>query len=286
MRGEFVDVAGIRVYYYAAGTRGAGETVVLLHGFPMSSRLWHAVVRDFPPGHRLVVCDLPGYGRSDPPRDQGISSSARTILGLLDDLRIPRACLVGHALGGTIALRVASQAPTRVSHLALISTPPPGGRPKRMARLARALLPLARVAPPGFLAGLVQGSLLDGFADRERSRLTLDTCLHHFTTASGRDQLAAHLRDLSSATDGAQIDSQSDAIAKGGAVPLEALPLRIPTAILWGAKDPFLPPAVAARLQAALSGSTLEILPDASHFVPEDAPQRVVGWLRELLTTK
>lgn len=272
MRGEFVDVAGIRVYYYAAGTRGAGEPVVLVHGFPMSSRLWHAVVRDFPPGHRLVVCDLPGYGRSDPARAPGVASGVRSVIGLLDDLRIPRACLVGHGLGGTIALRVAAQAPTRVSHLALISTPPPGERPKRMARLARTLLPIARIAPPGFLAGLVQGSLLAGFADRERSRLTLDTCLHHFTTASGRDQLVAHLRELSAATD--------------GAVPMEELPLRIPTAILWGARDPFLPPPVAARLQAALPGATLEILPDASHFVPEDAPQQVVGWLRGLLTTK
>jgi pimeloyl-ACP methyl ester carboxylesterase len=273
MRGEFVDVAGTRVYYYAAGSRGAGEPVVFVHGFPMSSRLWHAVVRDFPPGHRLVVCDLPGYGRSDPPREPGVANSAWTLLGLLDDLRIPRACLVGHGLGGTIALAVAAQVPTRVSQLALISTPPPGERPRRMARLARAFLPIARIAPPGFLAGLVQGSLLAGFADRERSRLTLDTCLHPFTTPAGRDALVAHVRGLSAPL-GDELLAATNALARG-----------IPTAILWGANDPFLPPAVAARLRAALPGSTLEILPNASYFVPEDAPQRVVGWLRELLMT-
>ena len=63
MRGEFVDVGEKRLYYYAAGSRGAGDPVVLLHGFPTSSRLWHALVPDFAPGHRLVIVDLPGFGR-------------------------------------------------------------------------------------------------------------------------------------------------------------------------------------------------------------------------------
>jgi pimeloyl-ACP methyl ester carboxylesterase len=269
MRGEFVDVAGTRLYYYAAGSRGAGEPVVLLHGFPMSSRLWHAVARDFTPGHRLVVCDLPGFGRSDPARDPGAASAARTLLGLLDDLRIDRACLVGHGFGGTIAMRLALEAPARVSRLALISVPPAGEWPRRMARLARALLPLTRILPPGFLAGLVQGSMLKGFADRERSRLTLDTCLHPFTSASGRDHLARQLRVLAAAP-------RDDLTARLAA-------LHLPTAILWGATDPFLAPVLAAQLHAALPGSTLDIIPDASHFVPEDAPQRVIERVGELL---
>ena len=48
MRGEFVDLGVTRLYYYAAGTRGAGEPVVFLHGFPASGQLWHGVVREMP----------------------------------------------------------------------------------------------------------------------------------------------------------------------------------------------------------------------------------------------
>src|SRR5574337_590242 len=101
MRGEFVDVGGARLYYYAAGTRGAGAPLVLLHGFPTSSYLWHRVVPLLPEGHRVVVCDLLGYGRSDRPlqRDLSIAGHAGRVIGLLDALRIASATIIGHGLG-------------------------------------------------------------------------------------------------------------------------------------------------------------------------------------------
>lgn len=270
MRGEFVDVGGHRVYYYAAGSRGQGVPVVLLHGFPTSSRLWHAVVRDFPAGHRLVVCDLPGYGRSDPgPGGDGCTELCEVALRLLDDLRIPQACLVGHGIGGGVAQAVAVRAPGRVSHLALIDCAAFGAAPQHMARLARLLIPVARWLPPGLLAGLVQGSVRTGFADPERSRLTLDTCLHPFTTAHGRDVLIGHLRALG------RCDT-------AGITPRVAA-LGIPTAILWGAADPFYPASLARRLQQAIPHATLDVVEGARHFLPEDAPDRVLRRLAELL---
>lgn len=271
MRGEFVDIGGQRLYYYAAGSRGGGVPVVMIHGFPMSSRLWHAVVRDFPSGHRLVICDLPGYGRSEPvPADADCAAHATAVERLLDDLRIERACVVGHGLGGGVAQVIATRTPTRVSHLALIDAAAFGVAPRRMARQARALLPLARLLPPGLLAGLVQGSVRSGFADPERSRLTLDTCLHPFTTTRGRDRLVQHLRTLGRCE-------------TGGLTPLLAA-LGIPTAILWGADDPFYPVALAHRLKEAIPGATLDVVQGARHFLPEDAPERVLAGLSELLT--
>lgn len=270
MRGEFVEVGGRRLYYYAAGTRGDGVPVVLLHGFPTSSRIWHAVVRDFPEGHRLVVLDLPGYGRSEAgTAELDCAALADALTGLLDDLRVERSCLVGHGIGGGVAQAVAVRAPARVSHLMLIDSAAFGAAPQRMARLARALLPLARRLPPGLLAGLVQGSVRTGFADPERSRLTLDTCLHAFTTAAGRDQLARHLRMLD------HCDT--------GAITPRLAALGIPTAILWGEEDPFYPVALAHRLKAAIPHATLDIVPGARHFLPEDAPERVLAALTALL---
>jgi len=270
MRGEFVDIGGQRMYYFASGTRGEGVPVILLHGFPTSSRLWQGVVRDFPAGHRLVVCDLPGFGRSDPsPGAADCADHAAAVLRLMDDLRIARACLVGHGLGGGVAQVIAAHAPDRVSHLALVDSAAFGAAPRRMARLARALLPLAGMLPPGLLAGLVQGSVREGFVDPDRSRLTLDTCLHPFTTPIGRDHLVQHLRALRRCA------------TTELATPLEAS--RIPAAILWGADDPFYPVALAHRLHAAIPGSTLEIVEDVRHFLPEDAPERVLAALTALL---
>jgi pimeloyl-ACP methyl ester carboxylesterase len=62
MRGEFIDLNGERIYYYAAGTRGVGDPIVLIHGFPTSSHIWFDVVPRLPQGHRVIVVDLPDSG--------------------------------------------------------------------------------------------------------------------------------------------------------------------------------------------------------------------------------
>ena len=67
MRGEFVDLSGVRVYCYAFGSRGAGEPIVLVHGAFTSSHLWQDLLPRLPKGHRVLVLDLLGHGRSDPP---------------------------------------------------------------------------------------------------------------------------------------------------------------------------------------------------------------------------
>ncbi len=272
MRGEFVDIGGRRLYYYAAGSRGSGDPVVFLHGFPVASRLWHTVVRDFPDGYRLVVCDLPGYGRSEAFPAPSCGGHADAVVALLDDLRITRATLVGHGLGGGVAQAVAVRTPERISHLALLDSAAFGVIPRRLRRLARATrlaAPLARHLPPALLASLVQGTVIRGFAVPEHSRLTVDSSLQPFLTAHGRETLLGHLRALDHC-DTASITPQ-------------LATLGIPTAILWGADDVFYPATVAERLRAAIPGATLDIVPGAGHYLPEDAPERVIVRLTELM---
>src|SRR5437879_12379002 len=105
MRGEFLDLSGARLYYYAAGTRGAGVPVVSIHGFPTSSHLWSDVVPLMEPGHLLVVFNLSGYGRGDRPhwRAVNVRSHAEGIVELLDGLRARLACLVAQGISGSIA---------------------------------------------------------------------------------------------------------------------------------------------------------------------------------------
>ncbi|MEO7962289.1 MAG: alpha/beta hydrolase [Gemmatimonadaceae bacterium] len=271
MRGEFVDVGGVRLYYFAAGTRGDGEPIVFLHGFPTSSHLWNGVVPLVPKGHRVVVVDLLGYGRSDPPenRDLSIRGHGERILALLDALRINYATIVGHDLGGGVAQWLAVRHPARVSRLCLIDSVAFDAWPGREVKLARATMPLTRFLPATWLLSVLRADLLRGYVASDRGTHSIDQYVRPFLTDVGRDVLVAHL---------AALDSEET----------KALALRLkdivcPTAIVWGAEDPFLPRAIATELSGAIPEATLDVVPDVRHFTPEEAPERVASAIATLL---
>ncbi len=273
MRGEFVDLAGNRLYYYAAGTRGAGEPVVFLHGFPASSHLWHAVVPEMPDGHRLVLVDMLGFGRSDRAdvADLTVRAHAERTRALMDELGIASACFVGHGMGGSVAQAVALAFPERVTRLCLVNSTAFECWPRRAALMARVLsaTPIARMLGAPLLSGLVHGSLLSGFVDQEIGRHALDKYLGAFNSRLGVDVLVAQLRAM-----------HDPAVEIIGA---ELGRITQPTAILWGQRDPYLPVALAYRLQRAITGATVEIVEGARHFTPEDAPERAAAAIAHLL---
>ena len=269
MRGEFLDVGGARLYYFAAGTRGGGEPLVLIHGFPTSSHLWQELVPLLPEGRRVVVVDLLGYGRSDPPGalPLGIKAHADRLIVLLDLLGINRACLIGHDIGGGIAQAVAVKAPHRVSHLCLISSVAFDDWPSREVKMARATLPLTRHLPATWLLGVLKTDLARGFVDADLGARSIERYIRNFATPAGRDLLVEHLEALDSA-------ETMEIGARLGAVPA-------PTAIVHGAHDPFVSVTAARRLQQAIQGSTLDILDAGRHFLPEESPERIA----EIITT-
>lgn len=271
MRGEFLDVNGVRLYYYAAGSRGAGEPIVLLHGFPTSSHLWNNVVPLLPPGHRVVVLDLLGYGRSDPPRTTGVDlrSHADRLIGVLDRLGINFACLVGHDIGGGVAQSAAVRYPHRVSRMCLVSSVAFDEWPARAVKLARAMLPLTRHLPPSWILSVVRADLMRGYVDHERGAHDVDLYLRPFATEEGRELLMTHLRALDCAETQGLAPRLKDIVC--------------PTSIVWGEHDPFLSLALGERLHAAIPRSTLEIVPNVRHFLPEESAHEVAASIRRLL---
>lgn len=269
MRGEFLDLGGHRLYYYAAGTRGAGEPVLFLHGFPSSSHLWSSVVRSMHSGHRLIVLDQLGYGRSDRPDGAPVSVSAhaRRALEVLDLLNVPQACIVGHDLGGAVGQWLAVNSPERVTRLALINSVGLDAWPRWRTRAARSLSSVARLLPASLVAGEAYAALVRGFTDREEGRHALDVFLLPFVQPHGRAALLSHLA--------AQRPDETSVM------PLDTL--RLPTAIVHGARDPFVPVILSRRLQRTIPGATLDVIADASHFTPLDAPDRVAGVVTALL---
>lgn len=274
MRGEFLDLGGARLYYYAAGTRGAGVPVVFLHGFPTSSHLWSDVVPLMPRGHRLVVLDLLGFGRSDRPLTHpvDVGAHAERTVALLDELRIDRACFVGHGIGGGIAQTLAVRHARRVSHLSLIDSAALDRWPTLGGRLARSVARVARAAhlfPSRAFLAILRRDLARGYADPVHAERSIDLYLRPYADAAGREAMVAHLRALSG--DGlADVDAGLSSIAT-------------PTSLLWGQHDRLVPVSVGRRLQATIPGATLDVVPGARHFTPEESPRQVADAIAGLL---
>ena len=271
MRGEFLDLDGARLYYYAAGQRGHGDPIVLVHGFPASSHLWNAVVPLLPEGHRVVVLDLLGYGRSDRPqgRDVGIRGHAERLRLLLDALGIERACVVGHDVGGGIAQAAALRWPARISGLVLVNSVAYDTWPTREVKLARAMLPLTRHLPPTWLLSIVRGDLLRGYGDAARGARSAERYLKAFATVEGRDAFFEHLLALDPRDTDALAPRLKDIVA--------------PTAVVWGAHDPFLPTSIAQCLARDIPGATLDTIAEGRHFTPEEHPERVAAAIERVL---
>jgi pimeloyl-ACP methyl ester carboxylesterase len=271
VRGEFVDLGGARLYYYAAGTRGAGEPIVLLHGFPTSSHVWKKLVPLLPAGHRVVVVDLLGFGRSDRPagRPLGVRAHAERAIELLDVLGINYACVVGHELGGGVAQAMAIRWPQRVSRLCLVASVAYDCWPARELRLLRAMLPLTRHLPPTWLLGFLKKEMLRGYTDNELGVHSVDRYVKPFGSPEGRDALVEHLNALDP--------------AETSALGLRLKDLVMPCAIVAGAHDPFIDASVGERLKQDIPGATLDVLPDSRHFLPEESPEAVADVVTKLL---
>src|SRR5918999_5989683 len=129
-----IDLHGHQVVYRIAGS---GPPVVLVHGMVNSSRHWQAVAQRLADRYTVIAPDLVGHGDSATPRgDYSLGAHAAVIRDLLSALGIGRATMVGHSLGGGIAMVFFWQFPHRVERLALVSS---GG-------LGRGVSPLLRAA--------------------------------------------------------------------------------------------------------------------------------------------
>jgi pimeloyl-ACP methyl ester carboxylesterase len=120
----FFEVEGLRVHYEVYGT--GPKVLVFMHGILLDSQMNRRLAADLAAtGHRVVLLDLPGHGRSDKPRHASahrIDSYAHYVVALLDELGIEEAVIGGVSLGANVSLQVAAQAPTRVRGL-LIEMP-------------------------------------------------------------------------------------------------------------------------------------------------------------------
>lgn len=274
MRGEFVDLSGVRVYCHAFGSRGAGEPLVLVHGGFTSSHLWQDLLPRLPKGHRVLVMDLLGHGRSDPPGSalMTVRAHAARLAQLLDVMGIPVASLVGHGMGAAIVTCLAHHYPARAAQLALVNPSFLAAETRdvvmtgRTARVA-ALVPLWRHLSPGWLASALHSAILPAYAHRDVGARSLDVHLNAFRSRDGRDAACAQLVAMR-----ASRNEPTVALQPGG--------IQCPVTLAVGALDPWLTTARRERLTTALAAATsqrvtVHELAGVAHMAPEEAPDHL-----------
>lgn len=279
MRGEFVDVGGVRLYYYAAGTRGGGDPIVLVHGFGTSSMLWRGLIPLLPAGRRIVAADLLGHGRSDRPWNSALTAAAHAdrLRGLLAELRIDRACFIGHDLGATVAHRFSHSWPALVSHLCLVD-PPAGRHWAASASVSQGAATMLGGPLSAFARGRIRARMISGYVNREAGTRSCARYLKPFSDSAGGVVLARHARALrmeSFAANGAKGAAAGSSSRSSGA---------IPTAIVCGSLDPLSHPRKGRQLAAELPGASFHEIEGMGHFSPEEAPTRLSEIVRSFLS--
>ncbi len=267
---------GHRVSYRTAGS---GPLLVLLHGIAGSSATWEDVLPGLAEGCTVVAPDLLGHGQSAKPRtDYSLGAYASAIRDLLGVLGYERGTLVGHSLGGGVAMQFAYQFPERCERLALVSS---GGLGHELHLLLRAAaLPGAEWVLPLLCAGGLRDAV-DGaarFLGRVaglRAGPDLEEIWRGFVSLSDADARQAFIHTVRTIID---IRGQ-----RASATDRLYLASELPTLIIWGEQDPLIPVAHAHAAHQSVRGSRLEIFPKAGHFPHRDDPRRFVKVLADFI---
>lgn len=259
MNERFLDVGPARYHLLEAGH---GAPILLLHGFTGSAQSWQSVMPALAERNCVLAPDLPGHGLTHSPNTlsaYAISRVAADLAGLLDELGIQSAHVLGYSMGGRLALAFAVLFPQRVSALTLESASP---------GLATADERAARVAADEALAARIERDGVARFVD-EWERLPLFASQAALPTST-RERLRA--QRLSNSAIGLALSLRGMGT---GAQPSywDALPaLSMPVRLLAGALDvKFV--AIARQMQAAIPRSTLAIMPDAGHTIHLEQPE-------------
>lgn len=227
-------VTRVRSFRVYSEHTGSGEPVVLLHGLSGSQRWWRYTVPALAREYEVHVLDLVGHGRSRrAPRQPTIPEMATLVREWMTQLGIERPHLVGHSMGGQIAIHVAAgDVPLRSLTLVAAAGLPRPLTLREMTRFMAGVLPPRSWGVPHFIPTIWIDAL----------------------RAGPRSLLRAGLHVLN--------DDVTPLLAR----------IRAPVLVVWGALDPLLPPEHGRRMADAVPGARLVVMEDAAHNVMCDRP--------------
>ncbi len=267
VRGEYLTIADRKLYINA---RGEGRNVLLLHGFPYNSESFNGLTAQPWSGCRLITFDFPGLGLSQKSAGRPIRPDdlALTVKLIMDKLEIKEVDIIGHDLGGGVAVICAAQYPQMVKSLVLIAPDSSAGMAGtslgpwwRMPAVgeAWAVIRLGR----GFIRSMLKMACAPESSDPSR---WVERYYRSLNTRHGRQGFLNLNR---------------------GRYPFEYLPyeeqLEVRTLIIWGEKDRIVPMAAGEKIVRKLRQARLEIVPGAGHLLQQEAPEKVYEIIKDFL---
>ena len=256
---------------------GSGPVLLLIHGMGGTFENWQAVIEPLARHHTVVAPDLPGHGTSAPGGgDYSLGALAAGLRDLLIALGHERATLVGHSLGGGIAMQFAYHFPEITERLVLVSSGGLGPEVSpvlRAAALPGADLFIAATAGPGRTVGsaIARGLAAVGL----RPNTDVAEVLRGYSSLAEPDRRAAFLATLRSVigTGGQRVHAGDRLYLAEG----------MPVLIIWGARDPIIPLRHGENAHKAIPGSHLEVFEGVGHLPQLEAPGRFVAVLERFI---
>jgi len=257
------------VFVQDSGPRDA-PVVLLLHGFGASLQAWDDWAPALEKNLRVLRIDIPGFGLSGPAVNHDYSDAADVarVIALLDQLGVQQVIMAGHSMGGRIAWNLTAAHPERVSKLVLLS---PDGFPDPNAKSDKTyevptLLGLLPYSLPKW--ALRMGGVAPAFADNSQLTPQMMQRYHDMMLAPGvRTALLERMRQT----------RNSDPVAR-----LQSI--TVPTLLIWGEKDAFIPVGNAQDYLKAMPQAKLVTLPGVGHVLHEEAPQASVQVVLDFLS--
>ncbi|MFI5394162.1 MAG: alpha/beta fold hydrolase [Candidatus Binatia bacterium] len=278
MKLQHLSIHGHRIAFRSAGK---GPVVLLVHGMAGSSATWKHVLPGLAQRFTVIAPDLLGHGESGKPRrgEYSLGAHANVLRDLLNVLGYERATFVGQSLGGGVAMQLAYQFPERCERLVLVGS---GGLGREVNVMLRAL------TFPGveYVFPIVCASRLRDAGNRVASWLygvglraapVIEEMWRSYTSLAEADTRRAFFRTLHGVIDlGGQAVSATDRLY---------LTSKVPTLIVWGNRDPFIPVSHATAAHEAMPGSRLAIFDNVGHYPHCEDPDRFVEVLVDFITS-
>jgi pimeloyl-ACP methyl ester carboxylesterase len=267
---QFRTIHGYRRAFRVAGS---GPALLLIHGVGDNSSTWEPVHAKLAQRFTVIAPDLLGHGESDKPRaDYSLAAFANGMRDLLAVLGIKRVTVVGHSLGGGVAMQFAYQYPHMVERIVLVST---GGVTKdvslglRLAAMPMGSEALAMLRVPGAVPALqLVGRAAAKVLGSNKFGRDLPDGLRLLARLKEPAALSAFSRTLRAVVDGhGQLVTMLDR---------SYLMQSIPVQVIWGEDDLVIPLSHARIAHAAIPGSRLEIFENSGHMPHHDHPGRFV----------
>lgn len=232
---------------------GKGPTLLFIHGFPLNRGCWSRQIDGFKHSNRVIAADLRGFGASEPSSgDVTMKGFAEDLFALCQQLQTGPAIVVGHSMGGYIALAFAKAFPMFLSGLVLVGTRA-GGDDEAAAAARRATA--KKVQDEGL------GSVIEAMSPKMLSATNTDEAMAHAVrefmwSSSSKGVVDALLGMAQRPDERAHIQD-----------------IRASTLVVTGADDQIIPPSESEQLAQAIPGAELVVVPRAGHLVAYEQPQ-------------